>query len=67
MAYTAAHEIGHLVLGLSHSETGLMKSNWDRKDVQAMYRNSVHFSTEQQRFIAACFRRPREIEMAQKR
>jgi len=25
IAYTAAHKIGHLVLGVSHSETGLMK------------------------------------------
>lgn len=67
MAYTAAHEIGHLVLGLSHSETGLMKPNWDRKDIEAIYRNSVHFSSEQQRLIAAYFRRSREIDMAQRR
>ena len=67
IAYTAAHEIGHLVLGLSHSETGMMKPIWDLKDFQAMYRNSVHFSTEQQRLVAAFFARSREVELAQKR
>ncbi len=66
-AYAAAHEIGHLVLGPSHSETGLMKPNWDRKDLQAMYRNSVHFSGEQKRSIVAYSGMSREIEMAQKR
>ena len=66
VAYTAAHEIGHLILGVSHSKTGLMKPNWVRKDIQEMYRNAVHFSSEQQRLIAAYCGRSREIEMAQK-
>ena len=65
IAYTAAHEIGHLVLGVSHSKTGLMKPRWDRKDMQAMYRKSIHFNSEQQRLMAAYCGRSREIKISQ--
>jgi hypothetical protein len=53
VAYAAAHEVGHLLLGSNaHTINGVMKGNWDAKDMQAMFQNAVHFNREQQRFIA---------------
>jgi hypothetical protein len=53
LAYAAAHEIGHLLLGnQAHSPRGLMKANWDRNDYQAMNQNHFHFSAEQGRILA---------------
>jgi hypothetical protein len=50
--YVAAHEIGHLILGSTdHSPTGVMKANWDAKDMLAMFQNSVHFNQQQRRSI----------------
>jgi len=55
LAYAAAHEIGHLLLGASaHTPRGVMKGNWDAQDMQAMFQNSFPFSREQQRKIAEC-------------
>jgi len=37
LGYTAAHEIGHLILGPgAHAQVGLMKAVWDRGDFNAM-------------------------------
>jgi hypothetical protein len=47
LAYAAAHEIGHLLLGQTHSQRGLMKAYWDQRDFQAMNQNWLHFSAEQ--------------------
>ena len=48
LAYAAAHEIGHLLLGnRAHTPRGLMKAKWDGNDFQAMNQNSCHFSSEQ--------------------
>ena len=55
LAYAAAHEIGHLLLGSgAHTVSGVMKASWDAKDMLGMFQNSVHFSREQQRLIAHC-------------
>lgn len=55
LAYATAHEIGHLLLGAdAHAASGVMKGNWDAKDMRAMFQNSVHFNSEQQRMIAHC-------------
>jgi hypothetical protein len=53
LAYAAVHEAGHLLLGdQAHTERGLMKANWDRKDFEAMSQNNLHFSEEQARQLA---------------
>ncbi len=53
LAYAAAHEIGHLLLGASaHSRQGLMKANWERSDLIAMYQRTLRFNEEQCRRIA---------------
>jgi hypothetical protein len=50
LAYAAAHEIGHLLLGdQAHTPRGLMKATWDTNDFQAMAQNGFHFSSEQTR------------------
>jgi len=53
LAYAAAHEIGHLLLGdQAHTPRGLMKATWDTNDFQAMAQNGFHFSPEQTRELA---------------
>ena len=48
LAYVAAHEIGHLLLGnRAHTPWGLMKAKWDREDYEGMEQNRCRFSSEQ--------------------
>jgi hypothetical protein len=47
LAYAAAHEVGHLLLGSAHTPRGLMKANWDRHDYEAMNQNACHFDEQQ--------------------
>jgi hypothetical protein len=54
LAYAAAHEIGHLVLGdQAHTPRGLMKATWDINDFQAMAQNDFRFSPEQARELTS--------------
>jgi hypothetical protein len=54
LSYAAAHEIGHLLLGKdSHTPSGLMKANWDRKDLRAMDECNLYFSSDQARKLAS--------------
>jgi hypothetical protein len=54
LAYAAAHEIGHLLLGdQAHTPWGLMKADWDTKDFQAMAQNDFRFSPEQARELTS--------------
>ena len=54
LAYAAAHEIGHLLLGdQAHTPRGLMKAIWDTNDFQAMAQNGFHFSPEQTRELTS--------------
>jgi hypothetical protein len=56
LAYAAAHEIGHLLLGdQAHTPRGLMKATWGANDFQAMAQNGFHFSPEQTRELATRF------------
>jgi len=56
LAYAAAHEIGHLLLGdQAHTSQGLMRATWDQKDFQAMAQNGFHFSHEQTRELTGRF------------
>jgi hypothetical protein len=52
LAYAAAHEIGHLLLGDAHSPQGLMKATWGANDFLAMSQNDFYFSSEQSRKLA---------------
>src|ERR1700677_218489 len=47
LAYAAAHEVGHLLLGEAHCPQGLMKAIWNMNDFQAMAQNNLHFNREQ--------------------
>ncbi len=54
LAYAAAHEVGHLLLGeQAHTPRGLMKATWDTHDFQAMAQNGFHLSPEQARELAS--------------
>jgi hypothetical protein len=54
LAYAAAHEIGHLLLGdQAHTPRGLMKATWDTNDFQAMAQNDFRFSPEQARELTS--------------
>ncbi len=48
LAYAAAHEIGHLLLGnQAHTPWGLMKAKWDREDYKGMNQHRCIFNSEQ--------------------
>ena len=53
LAYAAAHEVGHLLLGEAHCPQGLMKATWNMNDFQAMAQNNLHFSSEQARELTS--------------
>jgi hypothetical protein len=54
LAYAAAHEIGHLLLGSgAHTPIGLMKGTWDRNDFLAMNQGYCQFTREQIRQLAS--------------
>jgi hypothetical protein len=45
MAYVLAHEIGHSLQGFDgHSDAGIMKANWDRKDMADIRFGTLTFS-----------------------
>jgi hypothetical protein len=48
LAYAAAHEVGHLLLGDdAHAPEGIMKAHWKDEDFHAMAQNRFHFSPQQ--------------------
>lgn len=52
LAYTLAHEVGHLLLGLnSHSATGLMSGKWSLKDLQSVECGRLDFTLLQSEHI----------------
>jgi hypothetical protein len=49
-----AHEVGHLLLGPDrHSDHGIMRANWGRRDLQEAARGQQFFTTEQGERIRA--------------
>src|SRR5215468_1782345 len=55
LAYAAAHEVGHLLLGdLAHTSLGLMKARWSKDDFRDMKQNRMHFNSEEARQLAQC-------------
>jgi hypothetical protein len=47
MGYVVAHEVGHCLLGPRHSETGLMRGVWNRKDAGEISRLALHLTKQQ--------------------
>lgn len=49
-----AHEVGHLLLGENrHSASGIMKAQWDLKQVQLAMRGSLGFLPEEKKLLYA--------------
>lgn len=64
LAYAAAHEVGHLLLGdEAHTPRGLMKANWETEDFEAMAQNRLHFSPEQTRELTSHYGTGRSTEI----
>lgn len=64
LAYAAAHEIGHLLLGnRTHTANGVMKANWDSGDIWAMAQNRLQFSPAQRRELASRYGTPHPAEV----
>jgi hypothetical protein len=54
LAHTAAHEIGHLLLGNeAHTTRGIMREAWDRHDYELIIQNQLRFTAEQARQLAS--------------
>jgi hypothetical protein len=63
LAYAAAHEIGHLLLGKgTHTAKGVMKPYWNTDDLWSMAQNRLHFSLEQARELASRYGAPHLAE-----
>jgi hypothetical protein len=62
LAYAAAHEIGHLLLGEAHTPQGQIKSTWGANEFLAMSQNGFHFSPEQVRTLTSRYGTPRQAE-----
>jgi hypothetical protein len=46
-----AHEIGHLLLPYGHAATGLMRADWDAKDMRLAVHGRLNFTSEQAELI----------------
>jgi len=54
LGYVMVHELGHLLLGSnSHSDTGIMQSQWERKQVRQLMMGTLHFTSQQSKHIRA--------------
>jgi len=51
LAHAMAHEIGHLLLPYGHSATGLMRADWDAKDMRLAVHGRLNFTSEQAELI----------------
>lgn len=47
LAHAMAHEVGHLLLPYGHSDTGLMRADWDAKDMRLAVHGRLNFTGEQ--------------------
>jgi hypothetical protein len=46
-----AHEIGHLLLDNAHSQTGVMRADWTKADLQLVQNSQLFFTAEQAELI----------------
>jgi hypothetical protein len=54
LGLVTVHELGHLLLGLnSHSPTGIMRANWNKKDIERASQGLLHFTPQQTEHIRA--------------
>jgi len=53
LGHAMAHEIGHLLLGPSHSPAGIMRAEWTRKDLESAARNELSFTPQQMELLRA--------------
>jgi hypothetical protein len=51
LAHAMAHEIGHLLLPYGHSATGIMRADWDAKDMRLAVHGRLNFTSEQAELI----------------
>jgi hypothetical protein len=51
LAHAMAHEIGHLLLPHGHSETGLMRADWNGTDLRNAADGDLNFTPEQAALI----------------
>ena len=57
LGLVAAHELGHLLLGLdAHSSTGIMRSSWNKMDLERASQGLLHFTPQQSEHIRAAVR-----------
>jgi hypothetical protein len=47
LGFAIVHEIGHLLLGRTHSEEGIMCANWTSKDLRRAAQGQLRFTAEQ--------------------
>ena len=61
-----AHEIGHLLIGSnSHSSTGIMQGQWERKQVRQLMKGGLHFTAQQSTLMRAEGQKRMSIESTQ--
>jgi hypothetical protein len=53
LGYAVAHEAGHCLLGPGHSNSGLMRAAWNRRDSEEMSRLSLHLTKQEARKAVA--------------
>ncbi|HVN05995.1 MAG TPA: hypothetical protein VMT86_16350 [Bryobacteraceae bacterium] len=53
LGYAVAHEAGHCLLGPGHSNSGLMRAAWNRKDAEEMSQRSLHLTKQEARKATA--------------
>jgi hypothetical protein len=53
LAHAMAHEIGHLLLPYGHAATGLMRAEWDAKDLRLAVHGRLNFTTQEAELIRA--------------
>jgi len=51
LAHAMAHELGHLLLPYGHSPTGLMRAEWDARDLRLALNRELNFTSEQAQLI----------------
>ena len=47
LAHAMAHEVGHLLLPHGHSDTGLMRADWDADDLWSAANGELNFTAGQ--------------------
>jgi hypothetical protein len=53
LSLAMAHEVGHLLLPLSHSATGIMRAEWDGDDIRHAVVGQLAFTTMEASLIRA--------------